>query len=135
MKLFGIMLASYKIDPHFFNTVAQAREIIQRNFNQRQGEIMETSRIISQTNDEMSAAITSQYKTSQASVGKEARGFDDYIRGIDRYDESDGQVSLPSGYARAWSDGSGNYIVTDQHLYDPNVNGPGGAWHEMERSK
>jgi hypothetical protein len=32
----------------------------------------------------------------------------------------------------AWSDGTGRYIGTDQHLYDPNVNGPGGAWHEME---
>ena len=135
MKLFGIALASYKMDPHFFNTVMQAREIIQRNFYQRLGQIMETSRIISQTNDEMSAAINSQYKTGQSVAEHEAASFDDYIRGIDHYDESDGQVSLPSGYAKAWSDGNGSYIVTDEHLYDPNVNGPGGTWHEMEHSK
>lgn len=83
----------------------------------------------------MQTAINSQYKASQAANEHEAADFDDYIRGIDRYDESDGQVSLPSGYGHEWSDGNGSYIVTDQHLYDPNVNGPGGAWHEMEHSK
>ena len=62
-------------------------------------------------------------------------GFDDYLRGIDRYNESDGRISLLSGYVKAWSDGNGSYIVTDQHLYDPNVNGPGGTWHEMEHSR
>jgi hypothetical protein len=135
MKLFAIVLASYHIDPHFFNTVAQARDIIQRNFYQRLGEIMETSRIISRTNDEISASIDSQYKTSQAALDRESENFDDYIRGVDRYQESDGEVGLPSGYSHAWSDGNGKYLVTDEHLYDPNVNGPGGTWHEMEKTR
>src|SRR5579862_5541453 len=133
MKLFGIVLASYRIDPHFFNTVMQARDIIQRNFYGRLGQIMETSRIISQTNDEISASIDSAYKATQATEDREATNFDDTIRGIDRYQESEGDVSLPSGYAHAWSDGNGTYIVTDQALYDPNVSGPGGTWHEMEK--
>jgi hypothetical protein len=135
MKLFGIVLASYRTDPHFFNTVMQARDIIQRNFYGRLGQIMETSRIISQTNDEISASIESSYKATQAAEDHEATGFDDYIRGIDRYQESDGNVSLPSGYAHAWSDGNDRYLVTDQTLYDPNVRGPGGTWHEMEKTR
>jgi uncharacterized protein YceK len=26
-------------------------------------------------------------------------------------------------------------VVTDQHGYDPNVNGPGGTWNEMEKTR
>jgi hypothetical protein len=135
MKLFAIVLASYRTDPHFFNTVAQARDIIQKNFYGQLGVIMETSKIISQTNDEISASIHSQYQTASAASDHEAANFDDYIRDIDRYQEPDGPIGLPSGYAHAWSDGNGKYIVTDQHLYDPNVNGPGGTWSELHKAR
>ncbi len=135
MRIFGIVLSSYRMDPHFFNTIMQAREIIQRNFYagvRRAGEI---SRIISQTNDEITASMDKTYHDNEAAQEHEITGFDDYIRGVDKYDESEGQVSLPSGYAHAWSDGNGKYIVTDQHGYDPNVGGPNGTWHEMEKSR
>jgi hypothetical protein len=96
---------------------------------------MEMSQIISQTNDRMSDAINRTYERSEEAVEHEATGFDDYIRGIDRYKDDDDQVSLPSGYNHAFSDGNGNYIVTDEHGYDPNVNGPNGNWHEMEKQQ
>ncbi len=133
MKLFGIVLASYRIDPHFYNTVVQAQAIIQRNFYSNQRQIMETSRIISQTNDQMIDSINQSYQANRATNEKEVTGFDDYIRGIDRYNEEGGEVSLPSGYAHAWSDGNGKYLVSDEHGYDPNVGGPNGTWHEMEK--
>lgn len=135
MKMFGLVMSSYRTDPHFFNTVMQARDIIQRNFYARQKQIMETSQIISQTNDEIIDSMNKSYKTAQAIGEKEVTGFDDYIRGIDRYNEEGGEVSLPSGYAHAWSDGSGKYIVSDDHLYDPNVGGPNGTWHQMEKQQ
>jgi len=135
MRMFGLVMSSYRTDPHFFNTVMQARDIIQRNFYARQKQIIETSRIISQTNDEIIESMNKSYQTAQAAGEKEVTGFDDYIRGIDRYSEQDGQVSLPSGYAHAWSDGNGKYLVTDEHGYDPNVGGPNGTWHEMEKQQ
>lgn len=138
MKMFGLIMSTSKTDPHFFNTVVQAQQIIERNFYSRQRQIMETSRIISQTNDEILDSMNKQYQTAQTTNEHELTGFDDYIRGIDRYDDAENngggaEVSLPSGYAHAFSDGFGKYIVTDEHGYDPNVGGPNGTWHEMEK--
>jgi len=134
MKMFGLIIGSSKMDPHFYNTVVQAQQIIQKNFYARERQIMETSRIISQTNDEIIDSMNQSYHASETADEKELTGFDDYIRGIDRYNEGEGsEVSLPSGYAHAWSDGNGKYLVSDEHGLDPNVGGPNGTWHEMEK--
>ena len=133
MKLLGIVMTSSKLDPHFFNTVVQARKIISDNFYAQQRQIGEISRIISQTNDEMSDTIMNAYHSGQATEDKEVSGFDDYIRGVDKYQDSDGQVDLPSGYAHAFADGNGHYIVTDQHGFDPNVGSGSVMWKELQK--
>jgi hypothetical protein len=136
MKTFGIVMSSSRTDPHFFNTIMQARDIIQKNFYARQREIGKISEIISQTNDEMLDSMNQTYKASEEAGEHEVTNFDDYIRGIDRYnDEDNTEVSLPSGYEHAWSDGNGSYIVSDDHLYNPNVTEKNGTWHEMEKKQ
>ncbi len=134
MKVAGIILTSSRLDPHFFNTVLQAQKIISDAFYSQQRQIAQISQIISRTNDEISDQIMSSYRTGQAVEDKEISGFDDYIRGVDKYRDSEGAVDLPSGYEHAWSDGNGRYIVTEQHGYDPNVGSVGATWHEMEKS-
>jgi hypothetical protein len=134
MKLVGIVLTSSRLDPHFFNTVLQTQKIISDNFYSQQRQIAQISQIISQTNDEISDTIMSSYKTGQAVADKEISGFDDYIRGVDKYQDNDAPVDLPSGYAHAWADSNGNYIVTDQHGFDPNV-GSTGSWRELQKAQ
>ncbi len=134
MKVLGIVLTSTRTDPHFFNTVAQAQRIISQNFYSMERSIMETSHIISQTNDAISDMIVGSYKKSQAAQDQEVTNFDDYVRGVQKYNDSSGTTDLPSGYAHAWKDDRGNYIVTDDHLYNPNAHGAGGTWHELEKS-
>jgi hypothetical protein len=134
MKLSGIVLTSVRTDPHFYNTVVQVQQMQQQAFKAQQGQIAEISHIISQTNDQISDTIMGSYNTSQAAEQKEVTGFDDYIRGVDKYQTGDGPVDLPSGYAHAFSDDNGHYIVTDNHLYDPNVGNTGPNWHELQRN-
>ncbi|MHB8635749.1 MAG: hypothetical protein ACYC96_04675 [Fimbriimonadaceae bacterium] len=135
MKVVGIVLASSRLDPHFFNTVLQAQKIISDNFYRQQRQIGQISRIISQTNDEISDTIMRSYDIGQAAEDKEISGFDDYIRGVDKYRGAEAPVDLPSGYAHAWADGNGHYIVTDQHGYDPNVGSDGGTWSELQKAR
>lgn len=135
MKLLGIVLASSHLDPHFFNTVMQAHKIISDRFYAQQQQIGEISRIISQTNDEISDTIMNSYHTGQEVQNKESSGFDDYIRGVDKYQDSDGTVDLPSGYAHAFADDNGHYIVTDQHGYDPNVGSGSVMWRELQKGQ
>ncbi len=133
MRTCALVLTSSKTDPHFFSRVAQAQKVIQARFYDMQNRIRETSQLISQTNDEISDSIMSSYNTSQAAADHEAANFDDYIRGVDKYSDASGPIDLPSGYAHAWADNQGHYIVSDQGLYDPNVSGPGGTWQELEK--
>lgn len=134
MKVVGIILTSSRLDPHFFNTVVQAQKIISDNFYSQQRQIAQISQIISQTNDEISDSIMSSYHSGQAVEDKEISGFDDYIRGVDKYQDTDAPVDLPSGYAHAFADNNGHYIVTDQHGYDPNV-GSTGTWRELQKAE
>lgn len=135
LKIVGIILTSSRLDPHFFNTVVQAQKIISDNFYSQQRQIAQISQIISQTNDEISDTIMSSYHSGQAAEDKEISGFDDYIRGVDKYQDTDAPVDLPSGYAHAFADNNGHYIVTDQHGFDPNVGGDGGTWRELQKAE
>jgi hypothetical protein len=133
MKVAGIVLTSSRQDPHWFSLVAKVQQQISQAIYSGVAAAGRMSQIISQTNDAISDSIMSSYSANQTAEDESVQGFDDYIRGIDRYQDNDGRVGLPSGYSHAWKDDQGNYLVTDDHLYDPNVSGPGGTWHELER--
>jgi hypothetical protein len=133
MKLCGIVLASSTVDPHFFNVVQQVQEMIRKNFFAKQRMIAKTSELIARTSDEMSEARMRQYHDSEKASDKENENFDDYIRDVDKYNDGNNQVKLPTGYPCAWSDGNGGYIVSEDRLYNPNVGGSG-DWHQIERA-
>jgi hypothetical protein len=60
-------------------------------------------------------------------------GFDDYIRGVNTYEDpywGQSQHSLEHQYA--WTDGSGNYKYSDDASFDPNI-GANQAWQLMKR--
>jgi hypothetical protein len=59
--------------------------------------------------------------------------FSQAIRGVDEYyDPSEGQgIELPGGHDHAWSNGIGEYILTNDANF-PNV-GANPNWEPMER--
>lgn len=130
MRLLGVVMTSYREDPHFYNVVTQCQSIIQQNFYARQNAIMRTSQIISQTNDQISDSIMSSYNNQEAAQEHAVQGFDDYIRGVDRYNDEGTTVIVPNDYSHTWSDGAGNYILSDNSGFNPNETNITGSWHE-----
>lgn len=65
---------------------------------------------------------------------KGSEQFSDNTLGIDRYfDPYVGrEVQLPSGYNHAWSNNNGEYIVSDNPNFNPNV-GSNLHWEALER--
>ncbi len=48
--------------------------------------------------------------------------FGQYLRGVDSWnDEQGNKVELTSGYTNAWSKGDGNYLMSNNPAFDPNV--------------
>lgn len=83
----------------------------------------ERSRIIAQSNREINEIITKGYERRQAiqdrtheRVINSIRDTEDYvIPGTNEY------VQLPSYYDKVYTNGSGDYILTSDQLYDPNT--------------
>ncbi len=121
--MFHTMAASVQITPEWFNAYVQVVQMWQRNQMQAIANAGRISRIISQTNDEISDMIMSSYEKGQASQDRIYREFGEYIRDVETYDDPyrDRAVELPSGYRNAWVSDNGEYILSDSAGYNPNI--------------
>lgn len=60
-------------------------------------------------------------RKQQAAQIENNRKFLDYIRDVDHFRDTDGStVNLPSLYSNVYSNGNGEYILTNEPTYDPN---------------
>ncbi|MCE5276068.1 MAG: hypothetical protein LLG43_13165 [Deltaproteobacteria bacterium] len=131
---FKAMTDSIKVSPQWFNTYNQVVDILVQNqlkFIKSMGEL---SRYISQTNSEMSDSMMQSYNERQKIYDRIGEKMSESIRGTDHYFNpiEGSRVELPSGYKHVWSNGSGEYILTDSPGYNPNEES-GRSWQELER--
>jgi hypothetical protein len=98
--------------------------------------IGQISRIISQTHNEISDMIIQSYNKRQAVNDRIAENFSQYIRGVDEYYNPMERrpVELPSGYQNAWTNRLGEYILSDDPNFNPNI-GSTREWQKMELKK
>jgi hypothetical protein len=94
----------------------------------------ELSRIISQTHREISDDMMRSWEERQGVYDRLSERFSQNIRGVDEYYDpvSDRRVELPGGYRNAWVNGLGEYVITEQEDYNPNI-GSNQNWQRMER--
>jgi hypothetical protein len=80
---------------------------------------------------------TQSHQNRAAQAAADARsstaGFDDYIRGVNTYEDPYwGQSQHSNEHQYAWTDGSGNYRYSDDASFDPNI-GANQNWQLMKR--
>ena len=128
------MIGSIKISIQWFNKYSQLVETIVKMKLQEIRNIGEISRIISQTNDEISEIRRSQYENSQASSDRVSKSFSEYMRGTEEYyNPAEGKsVELPSGYNQVWMNNLGEYVLSNELNYNPNV-GSNLHWQEIQK--
>ena len=99
----------------------------QRRSLQRLGDL---SRSISDASD----SIMDGYFERSAAYDRMGEKYSEAIRGVDSYIDptSDYSPQLPGGYDHAWTNGLGEYIVSNDHLFNPNLNSTMN-WQQMER--
>lgn len=132
-KRFQTMIGSFRLNPQWFNKYVQLVELLIRMQIRQIRHIGEISRIISQTHDEISRDMMAAYESRQAVNDRISENFSRYIRGVDAYHDpfTDRPVELPSGYRHAWATPLGEYIVTDDPNYNPNV-GSNQNWQQLQ---
>lgn len=80
------------------------------------------SRIIAESNREVSRMITQGYESRMASQDESHRKFVNAIRGVEEYNDPNKEypVHLPNNYDHVFSNPNGEYILTNDVNYDPN---------------
>lgn len=132
--IFQTILTSFKVNPQWYAKYSHIIEYMAQQQIQRIRSIGEFSRMLSRMSDQMSDEQMQMYEQRNNVYDDVAQKHSDMILGIDRYyDPHEGrQVELPSGYNHAWSNNNGEYIVTDNPNFNPNV-GSNLHWEPLEK--
>lgn len=124
--------ASVKMTLPFYNRYMQIVQLLSDQVYRNIYAAGQISRIVSQTNDQISKSISDSYWQTQKSYERTNQHFSDYVRGIDQYSDGQSQVQLPSGYSNAWVNDRGEYLMGETTSFDPNQMGIGN-WRPLER--
>ncbi|MEM2866536.1 MAG: hypothetical protein QW098_05300 [Candidatus Hadarchaeales archaeon] len=105
---------------------------------------MERHQAVTQAQNEVERVISSTFSNQEAAMERISKSWSQVIRGVETYDPAPGlaefgtgtqpSVELPNGYGYAWTNGQGDYILTDSALFNPNVDlQTGHHWVRMEK--
>lgn len=141
---------SIRMNPRWFQAYqAESRRILQEriamqqmlqqmaaaqraSFERSMHRLSDVSRTLSETSDMM----MSGYENRSAAYDRMSDNYSEAMRGVDSYVTSGGgtSVELPGGYEHAWTNGLGEYVVTDSSFLNPN-DFSSGSWERMQRGR
>jgi hypothetical protein len=135
-KIFQTIIHSAKLNLQWFNKYAQLVQALTRAQMQQIKNAGEFSKILSKTSSEISSTMQRAYEERQAAMDRVNENFSQHIRGVDAYhDPVEGKaVELPSGYTDAWVNSRGEYVITENPNFNPNVEMEGG-WRKLEKKE
>jgi hypothetical protein len=135
-KIFETITYSFQTNKYWYNKYVQLVEYLIQNQIQRIHNVGEFSRRLAQISDEIREDNLQSWYDRQAVGDRIAEDFSQYMRGVDEYyDPIEGRpVELPSGYDNAWTNANGEYIISDNPNYNPNI-GSNLNWEQMKRNR
>jgi len=121
--LYRAIFASIKINPAWTAVVQQVSQGLTGNTIHSINQIGALSRQISRNYNEMSDMNLRGWQERSAAYDRISENFSQTIRGVDPYfDPNTGQnIELPSGYTQAWSTPLGEYLLSDDPNFNPNI--------------
>ncbi len=130
-KLFTLIASTLRLEPEWEGRVAQVQLDIAAT-NQKGA--ADRIRIQQQAAEEIRAIQDETYRNRQRSQDRSAHRIGQYIRGVETYrDPGTGeQVELSNQYGRAWSNGAGEYVLSDSPGFNPNQQ-LNGSWTQLEQ--
>ena len=127
-KLLQTVLYSEQLNIEWLNLYSQVQRMMVNSQMEASNRAVELSRYLAQTNHQISDTIRRSYEERQVAMDRAAAKFDRYIRGVEAYRTpfADRPVELPSGYRSVWANAGGEYILSDNPNFNPNI----GSTHE-----
>ena len=136
MPVLLAIVNSLRQTPEYTRQIVQMQAKISRGNHEVAMKTIETYRQISQSsynaNQQVNASIMSSYEQRNAAQDRGQQGFVNYIHEQQDYvDPSvNGTVTLPSSYERVFSNGKGEYVLTNDVSFEP-----GADWSSIQRTR
>jgi hypothetical protein len=133
-KIFQTITSSFNINPAWYAKYTNVIEYMAQQQIRQIRSIGEFSKMLSRMSDQMSSQNLQQFEARGDMYDRVSQKFSDNMLGIDRYYDpfEEREVELPSGYNFAWSNNDGEYIVSDNSDFNPNV-GSNLHWELLKR--
>jgi hypothetical protein len=119
-KLFQTITSSFKLSPKWYAKYNNIIEYMAQQQIRQIHSVGEFSRMMSQVSDRISDEKMQLFEKRGEVYDKVSQKFSDNTLGIDR------------GYNHAWSNNNGEYIVSDNPNFNPNI-GSNLDWRQMDR--
>ena len=121
--IFKVMIGSFKLNPHWYAAYQSVVQYLAQQQIQRIHHIGQISQILAQTGREIREQNLSAWYARQDTYDRLATDRSRAIRGVDAFYDPHRQevVELSSGYGHAWATSLGDYILTEDSGFDPNV--------------
>ena len=119
-KFFRMLLSTIRVNPAWqarvTGTMSNVAAAEQKGARDRSG-------IIARNNEEVSKIITGGWQQRQKVQDETAANFSQMTRGVETFrNPSNGEtVELDNRYAHAWTSATGEYLLSDDPNFDPNV--------------
>ncbi|MGP8243972.1 MAG: hypothetical protein ACLQVN_05580 [Bryobacteraceae bacterium] len=120
-KLFQTVLYSARLNLVWFNIFTQLQKVAFQRAMNVQANIAKTIELLKKNGEAISNSTMQAWKNQMAAQDRMNASFDQYIRGVENYRDSRGEtVELPSGYKKAYTNGLGDYVLSDDANFNPN---------------
>jgi hypothetical protein len=129
------MASSVRFDLTWYSQERNVAATFEQMIYDEQAAVMARSRIIAEANNHVTEVIRTSYENRQKALDRINARFSEYIRGVESYQGPDGHtLQLPAGYRHAWVNNRGEYVLSDNANFDPNVS-LRGDWRELKRAR
>jgi hypothetical protein len=124
-KILQTISNSITLNINWFNTYVQMVEYLIKMEIQQIQSIGQLGSIIAQTGSEIRQENLDLYYQREAINDNISTQFSEYVRGVDSYyNPLEGKnVEIPIGYDNVWVNNLGEYVLTDNPNYNPNIGG------------
>lgn len=130
-RLFEAIYRSFRIDPRWDAARLQFWQAIQRI---EQKGAQDRLRIMENSRRDIGAIMDQVYENRQASLDRTFERQSQALRGVETFVDpsTSTRVELSNGYQNAWTNGLGDYLLSDSPAFDPGRD-LGGNWRELRR--
>jgi hypothetical protein len=133
-QIFQTITNSFKLNPQWFAKYSNVIEYMAQQKITQIKSLGDFSRMLSRMSNQISDEKMQQFESRGKVYDEVSQKFSDNTLGIDRYfDPFEGkEVELPGGYNQAWSNNNGEYIMSDNPNFNPNV-GSNLNWEPLKK--